>query len=956
MSVDPGDLDRRLSGLVALLPARPHRHVVLAVSAHLAAALLPHVPQATVLDADGGDDDRSPQLAGIARRSVGLLVVDTRLHRLEPLLDLMSARGSLVTIGARGDYTLYPDAERAAVVWRRDWPLPEKRRVRRRLRHRAERSVLGSPPLPRVAVDGEPFESLADNVGADLRSALGERMELVGVHSDGPLVLRFRGERDVAVRVGAPLSDAAGETVLDAMLRGVPALADLVAGSVATGTSADHPWTASPWPGEPSDTDHADDLDRTVPSGRAARRLAVSARHTRRGWHDAERVAQALQTTVTGSTRPGWARAWVEATPAVPERLRAPFERSLQRLEQAVPTGWCHGALSPRALGHAGGRLVLSRWEQATPDAPLGLDWLLVVARRRSVHGGGDLAARCGELVDRPHLVPHRVGGRRWSGWDRRTRAALMLAGYLVHVRATEQPAPDWDAMRTLADTAETGAIGSPTASPTAGPTASPTASSARDATPGRLSALRGAVWLGLGAFVVKASQTTILLLLAALLDPSAMGVVAVGSLILNAASAFTDLGSSTALVYWRGDAEEASRSALTLALGMSILIVTVGWTAAPWLSDALRTGEDGTGVIRGLMLALPFTAVAGVSRELLRRNMAFGRRVMPDIVSSLVSVPVALVLALRGHGVYALVVSQLTQSVLVMLLCWTARRPVRPGWRRDDVDGLVAYGRHLAGANMVQLLMLNVDYLVVARVLGSGALGQYSVAFRLAFMPYLLGAVVIGGAAFPYLCRLGEGAVGRAAEQVCVLTLTLLIPLYVGMATLARQLELLGHQWAPAVPSVPWLAAYGLLLGLVQMCQVPLNSVDRTRDTFVLNLLHLVLLTGLLLGLAHLGVTAVAIAQLAAVAVTAAASLVLARRHVTGFSPAGLLAGLRPAIVGGAVMGAVILTATALMPWARVSAPGLVLIGAVAIALYAAVLWALTGGRPVARFLGGAA
>ena len=48
--------------------------------------------------------------------------------------------------------------------------------------------------------------------------------------------------------------------------------------------------------------------------------------------------------------------------------------------------------------------------------------------------------------------------------------------------------------------------------------------------------------------------------------------------------------------------------------------------------------------------------------------------------------------------------------------------------------------------------------------MLGGEALGQYSLAFRLAFMPYLMVVVVMSGAAFPYLCRQRGAELGRAA------------------------------------------------------------------------------------------------------------------------------------------------------------------------------------------------
>ena len=904
----PVDTGRAL-GLVALLPAGPGQRVGCVATDDLAAALARSYPGLVRLDGP----------AEAAAGSLEVLVVDTRLRPVEPLLPLLTPGGVLVTIGARGEHVVCPGLESTEQIWRRGWPLPDVVGAGAQLR-RDVTLRLGAMRLPRMEISGGPYVSLADRVAAGLSRLVGERLELVGIVTATRLVLRLRGRREYAVRFALTPDEAPVAT--PTVARDVPALAPMLPTEIASGHLHGHAWTATAW----------------VPR----RHLPVlnAWRRSRRHAADAGALADALAGTVTGTTGAGWAEAWLDAVPQVPESARPAYLTALRRLEAGLPTGWCHGDPWPGniLLGRSGPMVI--DWDNAAPDAPLGLDRVLLAAQQRQRRSGSTLARACADLADRPSLLARSVAGRAWPEWDRPTRAALVLAAFLVHLRGRPGERPGGRALPEELSVLH-GLVTAP--------------AEEDDARPGeRRTALRGALWLGLGALVAKASQTVVLLVLATILAPSAMGMLAIGSLVLNAATAFTDLGSSTALVYWRGDAERAARSALTIALGTGLLLLAGGWLLAPALAAALHTGPDGVRVVRGLILALPFGAVAGVSRELMRREMAFARRVMPDIVSALVSVPVALVAAERGHGVDALIACQLVQSTLTMLLCWCARRPVRPGWRRSDAAGLVAYGRHLAGANIVQLLMLNVDYLIVARVLGPGPLGQYSIAFRLAYMPYLLGAVVIGGAAFPYLCRLRGGELGRSAEEVCVLTLTLLMPLYVGMGLLAPQLRLLGDQWAPAVPAVPWLAAYGLTLSVVQMCQVPLNSVSRTRDTLVVSLLHLVLLAGLLLALTRYGVGAVAVAQCIASAVTAVVALAVARRRVAGLRPGAILAGLGPAVLGAAAMAVVVAVTDVLLPGTRVSLPGLLIVGVLGLAAYTAPVWALRRTGPIGRVLGG--
>ncbi|MFC5727769.1 MULTISPECIES: oligosaccharide flippase family protein [Nocardioides] len=449
-------------------------------------------------------------------------------------------------------------------------------------------------------------------------------------------------------------------------------------------------------------------------------------------------------------------------------------------------------------------------------------------------------------------------------------------------------------------------------------------------------SAVTGAGWLGAGAVVVKTTQTLVLLLLAALLAPEAIGVIAIGALVLNVTAAFTDLGTSTALVHWRGDAERAARSALTLALAVAISVTATFWVAAPFLSEILNTGDLGVDVIRGMILCLPFTAVATVSQELLRRALEFRRRVLPDIVGSLSAAGLTVGLALLGHGAMSLVYGQLLQAVLTMLGCWWVRPPVRPGWIRADVTALLSYGAHLAGGSILTLLMLNVDYLVVAHQLGPTEVGVYSMAFRLAYMPYLLLGMVIGGAVFAHLCRLSGPDVGRTVTEAAVVLHALVAPVYLGILLMAPQLELLGEQWSTGVPALRWLACYGLVLSSLELVMVALRAVGHTRDTLLLTALHLAVLVSLLLAVVERGVAAVAAAQLAGGLVTLLAGVILVNRRVEGIVWTRLARHLGPVGAGSLVMVVVVLVLEAAGPWDAVSVTGLLVVGTAALTAYA--------------------
>ena len=637
---------------------------------------------------------------------------------------------------------------------------------------------------------------------------------------------------------------------------------------ISEGSTFGHPWTASEWVPQPRRT-----LRWPWPS-------------TDEAWATAEALVDVLAAHPTGRTGPGWAEAWCARVALAPSEERRAWQSAMEVLDDdQIPTTWCHGDLwRGNLVVHRTARAVLD-WENSSPDSPQGLDRLLIPALRDAAHADSLTTADILRVVDEPDEIADTVvGGRRWADWDRPHRLALALAAVALYLRNRSLHDLGEAPLRRHLD-AVAAALRPPQErrEPQEPTTLTGTHHSRRVAAS---RTARGAVWLGVNGVIVKTSQTVVLLTLAALLAPEALGLVAVGTLVANISGVIASLGTASALVYWRGDVARAARTAVTLGAGTGALLALAIWLIAPTLASALGVEDGGADVIRGLTVTLPLLAVAAVTNELLRRRLAFLRRIIPDAVSSVIGAVVAVVLVTAfDTGVMALVVGQIVQGVLTLLLAWCVHRPVLPGWNRQDARGLLAYGGPYAGANLIELVQLNVDYVIVSTVLGAAALGQYSLAFRLAFMPYLMIVFVISGAAFPYLCRLRRPQLAPAAITVMSATLTLVAPLCVGLLMLADHLTLLGEKWAPAVPVAGWLAAYAVLLSVGQLVQTTLNAAGRPTISMCLRLLHLVLLTGLLLAVVHLGVEAVAVGQVVAGCCVAAAALLVTRLLLRGFS-----------------------------------------------------------------------
>jgi O-antigen/teichoic acid export membrane protein len=452
----------------------------------------------------------------------------------------------------------------------------------------------------------------------------------------------------------------------------------------------------------------------------------------------------------------------------------------------------------------------------------------------------------------------------------------------------------------------------------------------------------RGALWLSVGSWGAKGAQTVALLVLAKALAPSEFGILAIAALTYNVVSAVNQLGVADALTYLEDRVEEASRTALSMVLGAGVILMGVTWALAPLIAHFFHS-PDATFVVRGFALCLPFDAAAGVPIGRLTRSLKFSRRTITDTMPSVIGAAVTIVVVVSGHPLVGLVSGQIVGSLTNFVVAMAIGPPCLPGWNTDMARRLLRYGGYLSAADLVNLGLLNVDYIIVGHVLGPVALGYYSLAYRICFMPYLSISVVANGAVFPYYCRLpSQEAKARTAENTFCVINALSIPWFAGLVLFAGDIALLGHKWAPAAGAVRFLAVYGFFLSLTLSFLQVLKAVGRSDLVLLGRGVHLAVLTAVLMVTVRGGITVVAMDQaLVAGAIALVTALWIVRR-----------ASVRPGAIGRSV-GLPLLGALGMVPVALLlgrlpgvsflrstpSFTSLLILGPLALAVFAVVL-----------------
>ncbi|WET81011.1 oligosaccharide flippase family protein [Amycolatopsis sp. QT-25] len=417
--------------------------------------------------------------------------------------------------------------------------------------------------------------------------------------------------------------------------------------------------------------------------------------------------------------------------------------------------------------------------------------------------------------------------------------------------------------------------------------------------------AVRGSLWLGAVNLVSKGSQMLITLILAALLTEGELGIVALAVSMVNLGQVVQSIGVYDVISRTGRDPRRMAGTVLTMSVGAGVVLgIVLAATAGP--VTALLGAPDAAGLVRLAAVGLPFSAAGGVQLGLLHRKLDFRRRLVPDGGSAVLGAVVTVVLALGGAGPASVVIGLVCTSVAQPLFGALVGGGVRPCWDPSAAAEALRWASAVGPAAVVAAVLVNLDYLAVGHLFGAEAVGVYSLAYRLAWVPYIMVAVVLGAVAFPVFTRLREEA-GALREMVTRFTRAVLVlagGLYLALVVLADRVVVLGTRWADAADLMLPLSGYGLSICLLQIWYQAVKATGHAKRYLALECAHLAMLVAGLALLADIGIGAVAAVQFS----SAWLMLPIAWRVLTGLGvapPMPDLAGIVIRLLGACVLGA---------------------------------------------------
>ena len=463
---------------------------------------------------------------------------------------------------------------------------------------------------------------------------------------------------------------------------------------------------------------------------------------------------------------------------------------------------------------------------------------------------------------------------------------------------------------------------------------------------------IRQLKWMGAGQAVGDVASYGAILILAALLSPAAFGTVALGMAFARVGNLLTQAGMGGSIIAAPSVSEaqlrEAARRTVLMAGGFTVLMFVAG----DLMVETLAEGGDAD-VLRALALSVTLAALTVVPSAVLRKALEFKRISLIHAGAAVVTSAAAVLAAVLGAGVWALVLRQLLSGAIVAVLLRRAARTVvprlvEPVAVKEPVQ-LPPHRRPFLIVAASTMAVMTLDNAIVGAATGAEQLGYYALAFSFGFAPLTQISWRIGQVLFPAAAATHDNTVvGRRTMRtlrVSALLLFPLLPLAIVLAPVVT-VAVLGQKWEPMVAPLQLLLVVGIAHATINTIGESLSGTGNIRfRAWAESTWAVVTLATVAVGAYSDGIRGAAIGHLAAFVPLAVLYLISGARRI-GASAAAVWTALRDVVIP--VGGQALVTAAVTSALGGPAQPEAAVTGAVAGLATVLVLLRFAPSRPL--------
>lgn len=324
---------------------------------------------------------------------------------------------------------------------------------------------------------------------------------------------------------------------------------------------------------------------------------------------------------------------------------------------------------------------------------------------------------------------------------------------------------------------------------------------------------ISGVKWTFLQKCTLEPLQFIFSLIIARLITPAEFGILGLTSIFFAVAATLASAGLGSAIIRKQDRTEADCSTMFWFNWGMSCLMGATLFLAAPFFAEWYHQPEL-LWLTRVSALMMTLTCTGSVHWALYSARRDFKTPAIVHTIVSIISMPVCVVFAYLGFGIWAVVIANTTNALLNLVTVWIIS-PWRPHfiWSTASFKALFGFGSKLAVASLMQTLYTQSRTFIIGKFYAPAQLGYYNRGSHLATLAPQTISSMLESVTYPILATLQHDNARLHSIYQRYIQITSL-PIMWAVFTLGALAHpaisfLYGDTWLPAIPYLQILTLF---------------------------------------------------------------------------------------------------------------------------------------------------
>ncbi len=323
-------------------------------------------------------------------------------------------------------------------------------------------------------------------------------------------------------------------------------------------------------------------------------------------------------------------------------------------------------------------------------------------------------------------------------------------------------------------------------------------------------------------------------IIIARILTPESFGVFGIATLVLTFIEIFTETGVNIYLIQIKEGIDKYINTSWMISILRGVVISGLILLLAPFVSNFFHS-PDSHVVILLIALVPLLRGFINPSIVKFQKELLFHKEFIYRTSIFAVESVVSIILILWTGSVLGLVWGMVVSVIFEIVLSFYLISP-RPSFQFELplFKKVIGYGKWITASTIFNYFYQHGDDIAVGRLLGTGQLGLYDMAYRISLIPLTDISDVIAKVTFPVYVQISEDrkrlrkAFLKTISAVLAITIPIGAILFIFPESIIRLL--LGEQWLPAAQVLRVLAVFGVIRAVASFSTLMFLSIGKQK------------------------------------------------------------------------------------------------------------------------------